>query len=248
MNTENGNTNQSHRFRLTSADKLNLKDTNKDMSLTDLSIYYTWKNIKSAFKNRNYKIYAPTQNDEFDLPEGSYFVSGIQDYFEYIIENRKTIANNTPVQIYVNKIKNRVIFKIKLGYKLELLSLETIKLLGSTKNDVDQDKDGENVLKLEPIEDFLVPRSLVNNNYCQQASKILFTFVPKKEFGQLMNISPHSLTMLNATNTKFSLIEVWFTDQNSKKLEIEDNVNMTLIIGQILWMRYSIETKKQKVC
>ena len=204
------------------------------MPLTDLRIYYTWKNINSAFNNRNCKIYAPTQNDEFDLPEGSYFVSGIQDYFEYIIENRKTIANNTPVQIYVNKIKNRVVFKIKLGYKLELLSLETIKLLGSTKNDVDQDKDGENVLRLQPIEDFLVSQSLANNNYYQQVSKILFTFVPKKEFGQLMNISTHSLTMLNATNTKFSFIEVWFTDQNSKKVEIEDNVNMTLIIGQIL--------------
>ena len=204
------------------------------MSLTDLRIYYTWKNINSAFNNRNCKIYAPTQNDEFDLPEGSYFVSGIQDYFEYIIENRNTIANNTPVQIYVNKTKNRVVFKIKLGCKLELLSLETIKLLGSTKNDVDQDKDGENVLRLQPIEDFLVSQSLVNSNYYQQVSKILFTFVPKKEFGQLMNISTHSLTMLNATNTKFSFIEVWFTDQNSKKVEIEDNVNMTLIIGQIL--------------
>ena len=204
------------------------------MPLTDLRIYYTWKNINSAFNNRNCKIYAPTQNDEFDLAEGSYFVSGIQDYFEYIIENRNTIANNTPVQIYVNKTKNRVVFKIKLGCKLELLSLETIKLLGSTKNDVDQDKDGENVLRLQPIEDFLVSQSLVNNNYYQQVSKILFTFVPKKEFGQLMNISTHSLTMLNATNTKFSFIEVWFTDQNSKKVEIEDNVNMTLIIGQIL--------------
>ena len=204
------------------------------MPLTDLRIYYTWKNINSAFNNRNCKIYAPTQNDEFDLPEGSYFVSGIQDYFEYIIENRNTIANNTPVQIYVNKTKNRVVFKIKLGCKLELLSLETIKLLGCTKNDVDQDKDGENVLRLQPIEDFLVSQSLVNNNYYQQVSKILFTFVPKKEFGQLMNISTHSLTMLNATNTKFSFIEVWFTDQNSKKVEIEDNVNMTLIIGQIL--------------
>ena len=204
------------------------------MPLTDLRIYYTWKNINSAFNNRNCKIYAPTQNDEFDLPEGSYFVSGIQDYFEYIIENRNTIANNTPVQIYVNKTKNRVVFKIKLGCKLELLSLETIKLLGSTKNDVDQDKDGENVLRLQPIEDFLVSQSLANNNYYQQVSKILFTFVPKKEFGQLMNISTHSLTMLNATNTKFSFIEVWFTDQNSKKVEIEDNVNMTLIIGQIL--------------
>ena len=135
------------------------------------------------------------------------------------------------MQIYVNKTKNRVVFKIKLGCKLELLSLETIKLLGSTKNDVDQDKDGENVLRLQPIEDFLVSQSLVNNNYYQQVSKILFTFVPKKEFGQLMNISTHSLTMLNATNTKFSFIEVWFTDQISKKVEIEDNVNMTLIIG-----------------
>ena len=72
--------------------------------------------------------------------------------------------------------------------------------------------------------------NLVNNNY-QQASKVLFTFVPNKQFGQLINISPHSLTMLNTTNTEFSSIELWFTDQNSKPLEIEDNVNMTLIIG-----------------
>ena len=72
--------------------------------------------------------------------------------------------------------------------------------------------------------------NLVNNNY-QQASKVLFTFVPNKQFGQLINISPHSLTMLNTTNTEFSSTEVWFTDQNSKPPEIEDSVNMTLIIG-----------------
>ena len=72
--------------------------------------------------------------------------------------------------------------------------------------------------------------NLVNNNY-QQASKVLFTFVPNKQFGQLINISPHSLTMLNTTNTEFSTIKVWFTDQNSEPLEIEDSVNLTLIIG-----------------
>ena len=71
--------------------------------------------------------------------------------------------------------------------------------------------------------------NLVNKNY-EQASKVLFTFVPNKQFGQLVNILPHSLTMLSATNTEFSSIEMWFTDQNSEPLEIEENVNMTLTI------------------
>ena len=104
-----------------------------------------------------------------------------------------------------------------------------MKLLGSIKKDVDQDKDGEDVPKLESVETVLVDCNLVNNNY-QQTSKVLFIFVPNKQLG-LINISPHSLTMLNITNTEFSSIEVWFTDQNSKPLEIKDNVNMTLIIG-----------------
>ena len=108
-----------------------------------------------------------------------------------------------------------------------------MRLSGSTKKDVDQDKDGENVPKLESVEVVLVHCNLVNNNY-QQASKVLFTFVPNKQFGQLINIAPHSLTMLSTTNTEFSFIEVWFTDQNSEPLEIEDNVHLTLIIGLTL--------------
>ena len=83
------------------------------------------------------KISAPTWNDEFDLPDGSYSISDIQDYFEYIIKKNETIADNPHVQIYVNKSKNRNVFKIKTGSKLELLSLETMKLLGSTKKYVD---------------------------------------------------------------------------------------------------------------
>ena len=134
------------------------------------------------------------------------------------------------MHIFTNKIKNRIVFKIKTGHKLELLSPETMRLLGNTKKHVDQDKDGEDVPKLESPEIVLMHSNLVNNNY-QQASKVLFIFTPNKQFGQLINISPHSLTMLNTTNTEFSSIEVWFTDQSSKPLEIEDNVNMTLIIG-----------------
>ena len=108
-----------------------------------------------------------------------------------------------------------------------------MKFLGSSKKDVDQDEDGENVPELESVEVVLVHYNLINY---QQASKVLFTFVTNKQFGQLITIAPHSLTMLNTLmlKTEFSSIDVWFTDQNCKQLEIEDNVNMTLIIGQIL--------------
>ena len=105
-----------------------------------------------------------------------------------------------------------------------------MKLLGSRNKDADQDKDGEDVPKLESVEVGLVHCNLVNKNY-QQASKVSCTFVPNKQFGQLINILLHSLTMFNTINTEFPSIEVWFTDQNSKALEIKDSVNMTLIIG-----------------
>ena len=215
MNTKNSKTNEPQRFRLSLVDKLNLKDPNKNMALANLSIYYTWKNIKSAYNNNKCKISAPTRNNTFDLPDGSHSIADIQDYFEFIIKKHETLTENPPVQIYPNKIKNRIVFKIKTGYKLELLSSETMKLLGSTKKDVDQDKDGEDVPKLESVEVVLVHCNLVNNNY-QQASKVFFAFVPNKQFGQLINIAPHSLIMLNTTNTEFSSNGVWFTDLNNK--------------------------------
>ena len=105
-----------------------------------------------------------------------------------------------------------------------------MKLLGSTKKDVDSDKNSENVPKLESVEVVLVHCNLVKNDY-QHTSKVLFSFVPNEQFGQLINISQHFLTMMNTVNTEFSFVEVWFTDQASKALEIEDNVNLTLIIG-----------------
>ena len=207
MNTENSKTNEPHRFRLSLADKLNLKNPNKNIALGNLSIYYTWKNIKSAYNNNEFQISAPTWNDTFDLPDGSYSIVDIQDYFEVIIKKHETLTENPPVQIYLNKIKNRIVFKIKIGYKLEFLSRERMKLLGSTE-DVDQDKDEEDVPKLESDKVALVHCNLVNNNY-QQASKILFTFVRNKQFGQLINISLHSLTMLGTINTEFSSVVYW---------------------------------------
>ena len=146
MNTENSKTNESNKFIYQFTDKLNLKTpNNKNIGLVNLSIYYTWKNIKSEYNNNKFKISAPTWNDGFDLPDGSYSISDIQDYFEFII------VENPPIQIYPNKIKNRIVFKIKTGYKLELLSPETMKLLGSTKKDVDKNKYGEDVPKIDTV-------------------------------------------------------------------------------------------------
>ena len=133
MNNENSKTNEPHRFRLSLADKLNLKNPNKNIALGNLSIYYTWKNIKSAYNNNKFKISAPTWNDKFNLPDGSYSIADIQDQFEFIIKKHETLTEIPPMQIYPNKIKSRIVFKVKAEQKLELLSPETMKLLGSTK-------------------------------------------------------------------------------------------------------------------
>ena len=228
MNTLNSKTDESNRFMYQFTDKLNLKYPKKNMALANLSNYYTWKNIKSEYNNNKFKISAPTWNDKFDLPDGSYSVSDIQDYFEYTIKKHETIADNPLVQIYVNKIKNGIVFKIKTSYKLELLSKETMQLLGSSKKDVDKNEDGDNVPKLEAVDVVLVHTNLISNSY-QQASEVLITFVPDKQFGQLITITPHSPIMLKTTNAEFSFI--WSTNQNNRPLEIEDNVNITLIIG-----------------
>ena len=144
-------------------------------------------------------------------------------------KKHETIADSPPVQIFVNKIKNRLLLKIKTEYKLEILTKETMQLLGSLKKVVDQNKDGQIVPRLETVEVVLVHCNLVNKSY-QKASKVLFTFVPNKQFGQLITITPYSPAMLKTTNAEFSFIEIWFTDQNDRPLEIANNVNITLII------------------
>ena len=132
--------------------------------------------------------------------------------------------------IYVNKIENRITFKIKTRYYLELLTPETIKLLESTKSEITKDKNGENVPHLEIIEVILVNCNIVTND-CQQDSRVLYTFVPNKSFSQLLDISPKQFIFSKTFNSEFSYIEVWFTDQNCKSLETEDKINIILVIN-----------------
>ena len=206
MNTANSKTKHSNKFVYNFTDKLNLKNPNKKIALANLSIYYKWKNVKSDYNNNKVKISAPTWNNTFDVPDGSYSIAALQNYFEYIIKKHETIAEVSPVLIYVNEINNRIVFKIKSGYNLKLLSKETMRLLGSSSDTIDGDKNSELVPKLESVDLVLVHCNVVNNNY-QQASKLLFTFVPNKKYGQLFTVSPETLIMLKTVNTEFSFIE-----------------------------------------
>ena len=163
MNTANSKAKHSNKFAYNFTDKLNLKNPNKNIALANLSIYYTWKNVKSDYNNNKFKISAPTWNDTFDVPDGSYSIAALQNYFEYITKKHETIADGSPVLIYVNKINNRIVFKIKSGYKLELLSKETMRLLGSSANTTDSDKNSELVPKLESVYLVLVHCNLIKS-------------------------------------------------------------------------------------
>ena len=169
MNSENGKTSEPHILMLKLTDKLDLRWGEKIIALSNRSIYYTWKNIKSSYNNNKFKISAPTWNDKFELPDGSYSVSNIQDYFEYILKKHGENIDKPSVKIYVNKIENRITFKIKNGYSVELLSPETMKLLGRAENKITKDKNGESLPHLEITEVVLVHCNIVNND-CQRDS------------------------------------------------------------------------------
>ena len=228
MNSENSRTSEYHVLLLKLTNKIDLR-SEKTVALSNLSIYYTWKNIKSSYNNNKFKISAPTWNEEFKLPDGSYSISDIQDYSQYILKKHSESVDNPPIRIYVNKIENRITFEIKSGYYLELLTPETMKLLGSTESKITEDKDGEIVPHLEIVELVLVHCNLVNNDY-QQDSRILYTFVLNKPFGSLFEISPSNHVFLKTFNSEFREIKVWFIDQKSRPLEVEDKTNVTLII------------------
>ena len=202
MNSEKSKISKPQVLTLKLTNKLDLRIGEKINALSNLSIYNTWKNIKSSYNNNKFKISAPTQNDKFELLDGSYSESDIQDYFEYVLKNHGENTDKTLVQIYVNKIENRVTFKIKDRYSLEHLTTETIKLLGNSENKITTQKNGENVPHLEMTEVVIVHCDIANNDY-QQDSRVLCTFVPNKPFGSLLKISQTNFSTQNLMKLKY---------------------------------------------
>ena len=216
---ENSRTSECHVLVLRITDKLDLRRGQKSIALSNRSIYYTWKNIKSSYNNEKLKISAPTLSDEFELPDGSYSISDIQDYFEYILKKLNENVDNPSIRIYVNKIENRITFKIKTRYYLEILTPETMKLFGSTESKITKDKNGEITETI--TETVLVHFNLVNNDY-QQDSRMLYQLVTNKSFASLLEIPPKNHIFLKTFNSEFQVIKVCFTDQNGKSFEVED--------------------------
>ena len=157
-------------------------------------------------------------------------MSDIQNYIEYIIKKHKKLTKNPPIHVHINRINNRLVFKIKDGYKLELQTPETMKLFGSTKKLIDKAKTGEKVSSLEVVEVVFLQCNLVDNQY-QQKSEVLRTFTPKKSNAYLLNVEPSNLVLLKTYNTGFDEIIITFTDQKDRPLEIEDKIDLTLLIN-----------------
>ena len=139
-----------------------------------------WLSVRLRTKWLWVRVPLQSWNEEFELPDGSYSISDIQDYFEYILKKDGEKIVNPSIRIYTNKIE--ITFKIKTGYYLEILIPETMKLLGSTKSKITKDENGENVSYLEITEVVLIHCNVANNNY-QQNSRVLCTFVPNISFG-----------------------------------------------------------------
>ena len=205
---------------------------NKKIALSDLSIHYTWYNIKEQYNNNKFRLSGPTWSEDVIIPDGSYEISQIQNYFldEVIIKHESNVRFNkqSPILIYANRILNRVSFRIKAGYKLELLSNETMRLLGDGPI-TDTAKSGENVPRLEIVINALVFCNLVENVYLQD-SKLLFSFVPNSRFRSLLFIIPQVLKYCDTVDSIFDYIEISFADQNDRPLEIDDDITVTIII------------------
>ena len=229
MNSENKETSNSHVLVLKLTNKLDLRIGEKIIALSNLSIYYTRKNIKSSYNNNKFKISAPTRNDKVELPDELHSASDIQDYLEYIFKKHWKYIDKPSVQIYVNKIENSVTVKIKNEYRFEISTPETMKLVGSNESKKTKDKNGENAPRNEITEVVLVHCCIFNNHY-QQDSRVFYTFVPNKPFGSLLEISPTNHIFFKTFNSECDEIKVWFTDQNSQPLEIEGKINLIMVI------------------
>ena len=218
-------------FRLYFTDKIDLRG-NKKIALSDLSIHYTWYNIKEQDNNNKFRLSGPTWSEDVTIPDGSYEIFQIQNYFldEGIKKHESNVKSTeqSPILIYANRILNRVSFRIKTDYKVELLTNETMRLLGDGPI-IATTKNGVNVPRLEIVRNVLVFYNLVENAYLQD-SKLLFSFVFNSRFRSFLSITPQVLKYCDTVDSIFDYIEISFKDQNGRPLEVDDDITASIII------------------
>ena len=181
MNSEIIKTSDPHRRLLDLSNKINLKSKDKYVALSNLSICYTWKNIKKSYINNNFKTSTPRGMKSLNYLMDHILHQVFRIIFKISLKKYETITDNISIMTYINKIENRITFEATTGYHLELLTPETMELLERTKSKITKDKSGKNVPHLEIAEVVLILCNIVNNNY-QQDSTVLYIFVPNKSF------------------------------------------------------------------
>ena len=168
-------------------EKKDLRGGDVRIVLSNVSIYCKWKkNLKTSYINNKFKLSGLTFGEKFELPGGFYSVSDIQNYFGCLIKKHEALTDISPGRIYIDIIENKITFKIATGYFLELSTSETMKLLGIIEKRITENKNDENVPRLEVTEVVLVHCNLVNSY--QHDSRVLCTFTSNKPFARLTDI------------------------------------------------------------
>ena len=235
LTNSNAGTNQKHKLSLKLTTPMRLE--NCVVCVSDISLYYSWPNIKSEYKNNTFKYKRTTDNREFEIkiPDGSYDVKDINSYLRFVMKNngeKEDDKGKYPIELYANNVYQRVTIVTKDKYILELPIEGLGQVLGFTKVAAqgakhvyigpDKEQNGDEIPQIEPVESVSVHCNLVNNKY-QLENSLIYSFTPDKSFGHLLNIKPYFPYWRNArNNTDISEIQVWFTDQDNKPLDIQD--------------------------
>lgn len=237
LTTNNSKTSEPHKYKLTLSNDLTLKDSL--ISLTHCSLYYTWRNIKAIYNNNvfSYKHLPSSKTHTIKIPDGSYEISDINNYIRFtMIQNgyNKDVDDKFGINIYANPVFNRVTISVNDEFELNL-DEGLAEFLGFDKSQLpitNTEVYGALKASTERVHNVMINCNLAQNNY-DYTSNALYIFTPDQSFGTLLSVKPNYPIWTSCRNASFDYIEVWFTDQDNRPLEIEDNVTVTLHIKDI---------------
>lgn len=224
LTTANSSTSEPHKYSYKLTNTMHLKG--HYICLSNLSIYYTWKNIKDSYDNNTmaYRVIDKDRTVRMKLPDGSYSINDINNYLHMtMIQQNDAEKEDYPISIYPNSTYNRVSITMKPNFKL-ILGQGMARVLGFSENTITSSSNGDFVPKLERVETVLVHCNLAQNSFTQDSS-LIFSFVPDNVFGSQLHQKPNfPLWRQTTKNSEISEIDIWFTDQLYRPLEIEDNL------------------------
>ena len=233
LSTGNAKTSENHKLRLELISDLRLE--NAVISLSHLSLYYTWKNFLSKYNNVTCEYTHIPSNTlvKITIPDGSYSVRDLNNYIHHVMSSNNHVNSDESfgINIYANPVYNRITIKVSNDYEFNIIDGLRQTLGFSQSPLTNGDFNGEDTPQIEKVNNVLVHCNLVNNRVVNDSS-VIHSFVPNNSFGSILSISPNYPFWHNTRNASFKDIEVWLTDQNNEPLDIEDNILVELQISR----------------